>query len=215
MMWFDTGANQIKIRNNVNTSWITVGTIDPFQWSAVPAAPLEVPTGTIIFQISPNTSSGWLLLVEGTIGDASSNSTVMAHVSMQSLYSIVWLSFSNSWCPVQTSAGATSSRGGSWDADWAAHKRLFLPRISGRALAVAGYGSGLTSREAGSYVGEELHALTSGEMWHNHEITGSNRAQGPAGGVLTFNSPTGYPIVTAAGHNNMQPTTFLWAWIKY
>jgi microcystin-dependent protein len=103
-------------------------------------------------------------------------------------------------------------------ADWTAHRRLVLPRTLGRALAIAGSGSGLTSRALGEYLGEETHTLTGPEMAHNHPITGTNRAQGPAGGVNTFNSPTGaVSNVTASPHNIiniMQPASFLNIMIK-
>jgi hypothetical protein len=48
-----------------------------------------------------------------------------------------------------------------------------------------------------------------------HPITGTNRAQGPAGGVNTFNSPTGaVSNVTATAHNIMQPASFLNVMVK-
>lgn len=47
MIWFDTSANAIKLRNPANTSWTTVGTVDPFAWTAIGATSGAMATGTL------------------------------------------------------------------------------------------------------------------------------------------------------------------------
>jgi microcystin-dependent protein len=96
-----------------------------------------------------------------------------------------------------------------------------------RALGAAGTGSGLSTRNLGDAVGEEAHALTVTEMpSHSHVpadgstgilSTGSVDSFTTAGpGVLStpINSTTLTNTGGGAGHNTIQPTTFLNFMIK-
>jgi hypothetical protein len=216
MLWFDTGTGTVKQRNPSNTSWNTLGTIGPpLTWTNVDVPPNELTTGDLKLTLKTSADSGWVMMNDTSIGDASSNATGRAAADCQSLFTLLWTNIINTWAPTQDSSGSPVSRGASAAADWAAHRRLLLPRTLGRALSTAGSGSGLTSRALGECLGEETHTLTGPEMAHNHPITGTNRAQGPAGGVSTFNSPTGaVSNVTASPHNIMQPASFLNVMVK-
>jgi hypothetical protein len=192
-------------------------------------------TGDFIITHRNVAKTGWLVIADQTIGDASSTAT-FADPSAQALFTLLYGLYNNTICPVSGGRGASAA------ADWAAHKKLTMTLALGRAIVVAGAaGSGLTARAAGVIGGEETHILTSpGETpahshanslnegsGHTHNIPGP--VQGSGGGsptsafrqgdnttgptTLNFTSSlatTGMSITNAStgsggGHNTMQP----------
>ncbi|MGA7934722.1 MAG: hypothetical protein WCA35_14350 [Kovacikia sp.] len=147
-----------------------------------------------------------------TIGNASSGAAISASWC-ESLFTHFWDNYSQSQCPVLTSAGGASSRGANAAADWSANKRLTFPDFRGRAIIVAGTGSTLTARTKGASGGAETHTLGGTEIpSHNHTFgDGSNLASG--GGITGFgstriNASSGQITSSTGGggsHNNMQP----------
>jgi hypothetical protein len=152
-----------------------------------------------------------------TIGNASSGAAIAASWT-QTLFTHLWTNYTQSQCPVLTSAGGASTRGASAAADWAANKRITLFDYRGRVIIGAGSGSSLTTRSKGAAGGEETHINTTTEIpAHNHQSKGSgfitngtssDRAQLASTGTgasnwavndFTQNSGGG------GGHNNMQP----------
>ncbi|GGG51771.1 hypothetical protein GCM10010964_43690 [Caldovatus sediminis] len=116
-------------------------------------------------------AAGWVLMNDGSIGAAGSGATTRANADTWRLYELLWNTVADTWAPVSGGRGASAL------ADFNAGKTLTLPRALGRALAVAGAGSGLTSRALGQWLGAETHALSIAEMpAHNH--TGSTGAAG-------------------------------------
>lgn len=105
-------------------------------------------TGDIKITWKTTADTGWIMHTDGSIGAASSGATY-ANAAAQALYLLIWTNFSNSLAPVNGGRGANAA------ADWAANKRIDLPKALGRAIGVAGAGSGLTSRTLGSTVGAE------------------------------------------------------------
>jgi hypothetical protein len=99
-------------------------------------------TGDIKWTLKTAADAGWVMMNDGSIGDASSNATARAFADCQALFTLLWTNISNSWAPTQDASGTPVSRGASAAADWTAHRRLLLPRTLGRALAIAGSGSG-------------------------------------------------------------------------
>lgn len=173
-------------------------------------------TGDVILTMRPSASAGWVLCNDGTIGSAGSSATTRANADTQALYTLIWNAVSNTYAPV------TGGRGASASADFAANKPLALTKMLGRALGIAGGGSGLTSRTLGQTVGAETHTLTAAEIpAHNHPIasggpaTGAGAFQnfwqgpGPSTGTSTQNNTGG-----GGAHNIMQPTSFLHAHIR-
>lgn len=167
--------------------------------------------------------TGWVPMNDGSIGNAASGATTRANADTAALFALIWGNVSNSWAPIQTSAGVADSRGANAAADYAANKRLVLPRSLGRALAVAGAGSGLTARALGEYLGAEGHVLTTAEMpAHTHPpLAGSSFLT--IGGTAVINAAGSFATSTPAttgstggggSHNNMPPTAFLNAFIK-
>lgn len=124
-------------------------------------------TGDVRLTYRQTAQAGWILLDDGSIGDSASGATTRANNDTLALFRLLYgLPIS---LVVQSEAGAVVARGASADADFAAHRRLVLPRVLGRALAIAGLGAGLTARQLAAVVGAETHQLTLDEMpGHSH-----------------------------------------------
>ena len=85
---------------------------------------------------------------------------------------------------VQDSSGSSVSRGVSAAADFAAHRRLVLPKTLGRAIAIAGSGSGLTARSLGTTSGSETETPTIAKTApHDHNTSSANYSQFSPGAV--------------------------------
>jgi hypothetical protein len=118
---------------------------------------------------------GWVLMNDGTIGDASSGGTTRANADCQSLFTLLWNNVIDTWAPVPGGRGLSAA------ADWAAHKRITLPRQLGRAIAGAGGGSGLSVRPLGAFVGEETHTQAVTEIaYHAHSVSDPTHAHSVA-----------------------------------
>lgn len=211
--------------------------------SAATAAGYTFTTGDVKLTLKTTADSGWRMFDDGTIGDGSSGATY-ANVAAQALFTLMYTNFVDANAAITTSAGAATTRAAQVNAAtaWANHCRIALPKVLGRALAVSGAGSGLTSRALGVTAGEETHLLTTPEIpshthvntltdpGHSHSYTRLNGALRNDGtSALTVNtaqvsdttgtSTTGVTITNAAAggggaHNNMQPTSFLNIMVK-
>lgn len=100
-----------------------------------------VPTGSVQAFRRKTAPAGWVIENGGTIGSATSGATTRANSDTLALYSVLWSEFTNSELPIQTSAGAASTRGGSAAADFAANKRM--PLFDSRSRFLRGADSGL------------------------------------------------------------------------
>lgn len=118
-------------------------------------------TGDVKLTFKAVADSGWILFTDGTIGDASSNATV-ASATTSALFTLMYNSpFTDTSCPIFTSTGTPTTRvaQGTAAAAYAAHCRLSTPKALGRAMALAGAGSGLTTRVIGTTTGAETVQL--------------------------------------------------------
>jgi microcystin-dependent protein len=191
-------------------------------------------TGDTKVTLKTVADGGWVLFDDGTIGDATSGGTTRANADTSALFTLLWSNTTNANCAVSGGRGVSAA------ADFAAHKTIALPKVLGRALAVAGAGSGLTSRALAAIVGEETHALTIAELAvHNHGVTdpghvhtissanvnvGNDTTQVTAASTgvgnntpVTSTGTTGISINSAGSgtaHNTMQPTTFFNVMVK-
>ncbi|WVR18281.1 tail collar domain [Bordetella phage PY223] len=172
-------------------------------------------TGDVKLTMLPTPEAGWISCNDGTIGNAGSSASTRANADCEALFTLLWNNVSNTYAPVSGGRGASAA------ADWAADKTIGLTKMLGRALGVAGAGASLTARALGQTVGAETHTLSQSEM-PSHTHQGGN----------TINNGSGYSVIGAGGtnvamgplttssagsgtaHNNMQPTTFLYAHIK-
>ena len=183
------------------------------RWELLNPVASSFATGDVKTTLKTAADAGWVMMNDGTIGDASSGATTRANADTQALFALLWTNVSNSNCPV------SGGRGVSGAADFAAHKTIALPKMLGRALAAAGAGAGLTTRNLGDTVGEEAHTLAVSEIPpHSHTYT--QLSSGVSGTLFwgpgsndtgTFSTSS---IGGGAAHNNMQPTGFLNFMIK-
>ena len=201
---FDDGTNyQLISANNQAASSAGADTTGDFKWR---------PTSETI--------TGYVVANATTIGNASSNATQLANVSASALFAWHWNNFSNTQCPVFTSAGAPTTRGVSAAADFAANKAIQVYDKRGKGcIGVDTMGGGATTRltgvpvtsgnatTPGSVLGENLHSLTSGENGaHTHGITDPGHTHsyvinpiGNYGGINTQNVYAGPPSGTPTG----------------
>lgn len=130
-------------------------------------------TGDVKVTFKSVPDSGWIMVNDGSIGDALSGASNRANADCLALFTLLWASCSDALAPVSTGRGASAA------ADWAAHKTITLPKMMGRSIAIAGSGAGLTARALGDRVGEENHALSAAEMpFHGHGVNDPTHAHG-------------------------------------
>lgn len=104
------------------------------QWVASGAALLSA--GDVKFTINTVADSGWVLMNDGTIGNASCGCSNRSNSDTQTLYELIWTNIADQWAPVVGGRGASAAD------DFNANKKLTLPRSLGRALA--GYGAAVS-----------------------------------------------------------------------
>ncbi len=127
-------------------------------------------TGNARLTFTTTAATGWILANDGSIGNASSGATTRANADCAALFTVLYNAIAA--LELQTSAGATVGRGASAAADFAANRRLVIPKMLGRSIAIAGAGSGLTSRALGSTAGAETETPTVAKTAaHNHAVT--------------------------------------------
>lgn len=118
---------------------------------------------------------GWILWVDGTIGDPTSGSTIRANADTLQLFTLYYNSYTDANCPLRTSTNVATNRAAQGTATTAFnnHCRMTLPRGSGRKLGIAGAGAGLAAHTIGSFTGSESISQTIDQMpQHSHELIG-------------------------------------------
>lgn len=145
-------------------------------------------TGDVKPTFKTAADTGWVMMNDGTIGDASSGATTRANADTSLLYTLLWTNVADAWAPV------TGGRGGSAAADFAAHKPMRLPRALGRALAISGTGAYTTTftADAGTDV---LTVAANNSLYTGEPVTVSTTGGLPGGlaAVTTY-----YVIRTAS-----------------
>ena len=141
---------------------------------------------------------GWVKVDDGTIGNAASGGTTRANADTADLFAHLWSTFSDAICPVSTGRGVTAA------ADFAAGKTIKLSAMLGRALVVAGAGSGLTSRALGDKTGTETSTATT-------TLPVSGTALGYGGDNSFVRGAQNY---TSAAFSVVQPSSFVNVFIK-
>ena len=184
-------------------------------------------TGDVKATFKTAADSGFIMMQDQTFGNAGSGATYQ-NANAAALYTLLWNNVSNANAPV------TGGRGANAAADFAAGKPMTLPLALGRALCVAGTGTGgnATAHPLGSVVGDEAlqsHNHTINDPTHNHTkdantyiFLGNNGSNGRSGYNTspstdnTGSSSTGITINSTGvgGSGNMQPSTFMNVMIK-
>jgi hypothetical protein len=123
-------------------------------------------TGDVKLTLKTVADSGWLLFDDGTFGNAGSGSSNSNSANNLALFTLIFNNISDTWAPILTSSGAATTRAAQTNAAtaWAAACRMSLPKTLGRALAVAGSGSGLTARPLGSNTGAESSVIAQAHL---------------------------------------------------
>jgi microcystin-dependent protein len=123
-------------------------------------------TGDVKLTIKTVADSGWVLFDDGTIGSASSGSSSRANADTQALFTLIFNNISDAYAPIFTSGGSATTRAGQTNAAtaWAANCRISLTKTLGRALGIAGTGSGLTARTLGQTIGAETATLAQANL---------------------------------------------------
>lgn len=154
-----------------------------------------VPTGAVQYFARSTAPAGWIKLNGMTIGNASSGATNRANADTLNLYTLLWTEFSNTLLPIQTSAGALTTRGASAAADFAANKRL--PLLDLRANFIRGLddGRGIETRDLGSF---QDHALQ--DHYHPYSTPSYNSETQGGSQTRPWNA-TGGNTSGAAGAN--------------
>ena len=195
-------------------------------------------TGDCKISIRVAASDGWIKVDDGTIGDAESGATTRANADCEDLFTYLWDNHTDTVCPV------TGGRGASAEDDWTAGKTMQVGTWLGRALGVAGAGSGLTERGVLETLGEEEHTLAMVELPAEGVAFTTGSAGTHAHGLPTPTSGDGHYVLTGGdvgaeyssestpsggahthngttddlgdgdAHNNMQPSTFINLFIK-
>jgi hypothetical protein len=146
--------------------------------AAVSAA--RIPTGKrgSFFLLVPPT--GWIVGDGRTIGNATSNATNRANADAYNLFAVFWSSFPA--LQIFTSAGAVSTRGASFDADWNASKALQVFDLRGEYDRGADAGRGVaTDAVVGSAISDLIksHAHGVTDNGHDHQNSYPQPSSGP------------------------------------
>jgi hypothetical protein len=210
-----TGANR-TVKNGDVGCYISEGSGVWRELAFSAAAVSEFTTGDVKLTLKTTADTGWVLMNDGTIGNASSGGTSRANADTEQLFTLLWNNTANADCAVSSGRGASAA------ADYAANKTIALPKALGRALAGYGAGSGLTSRALAAITGTETHTLTEAEipsLAHSATLALFGLAQSGAGNGAVGGDATGGQTGTATvsvathgsggAHANMQPTLFL------
>lgn len=175
-----------------------------------------VPTGVMMPYVATSAPTGWVRANGRTIGSASSGATERANADTETLYALLWSSYSDTVCAV------TGGRGASAAADFAANKPMALPDLRGRAFfglddmgnsAASRLGSVITDETTnGASGGAETVTLAEAELpSHTHTgTTASDGAHTHTGGSHQNRSvgSSGFTIVEAVG----DPGTYAGSW---
>lgn len=167
-LWLGSSAYKFVLKNAAGVTQKTVDNV------TFPTVSNGFSTGDVKLSLKSVADSGWVLMNDTTIGNAASSATGRANADTIDLFTLLWNNTINTWCAVSAGRGASAA------ADFAANKTIALPKSLGRALAISGFGSGLTSRVLAQYLGEESHVLTTAELAsHTHIQNSHNHIQDP------------------------------------
>jgi hypothetical protein len=182
----------------------------------VPPTPWS--TGDVKITIKTVADVGWVMMNDGTLGDASSNATTRANADCVNLFTLLW---GIAAVQLYNSVGTAIARGASAAADWAAHCAIALPKVLGRALAISGAGAGLTTRALGSAAGAETETQTANTMVsHAHGFSVAPLANIDSYNNFTWGgsgSVTNVSMYSAGGSlplNILSPSSFLNIMVK-
>lgn len=162
----------------------------------------------------PDMDGVWVIMNDGSIGNAASGATTRANDDTEDLFILLWNNVADTYCPVSGGRGASASD------DFAANKTLTLALSVGRAIC--NVGGSPTAFALGQSFGAQTHQLINSELSsHNHGLSPVLIQAGPGdlveGGTrdtLLESSGTTQSTGGDQPHNNMQPSSFVNVYIK-
>ena len=152
--------------------------------AAMAGAGMAMTTGDLKPTHKTVADPGWIMWMEGGIGDAQSTGALRANADTQNLFTLYYNNYPDAICPLYplgSNTTTTRAAQGTAAQAYAAHCRIWLPPGNGRGLGVAGSGSGLTTRTLGSTFGSEAVTMTVAQMpYHGHGINDPTHAHSVA-----------------------------------
>ena len=189
------------------------------QWVNVPSTSISSAflPGDVKATIRPTADPGWIMMDDGTIGNAASGATTLANADTFTLFSLLW-----ALDPTNTFIVVSGGRGPDAATDFGLSKTITLPKALGRALVGADPGLSLLSPArnpvVGNTTGTETHTLTVTEMpSHRHDI-GSDNLVNVGSGQNQATGANNWGVVSpprtdfeggGQPHENMQPSMFV------
>lgn len=183
-------------------------------------------TGDVKLTLRATPDPGWIMCNDGSIGNRLSYATTRAEDDTKALFKMLWEAVPSLGIRMRIHTGDIIDwqRGESAEEDFDANRQLVIPRMLGRALALAGQGVGLTNRALGFAGGAEVTALGSTQAAnHRHGSTAGWFASfdyynpyiwASANQPIQFIWSIWYQTHPTGGggvHSNMQPTSFFHA----
>lgn len=208
------GCGSMASQNSTAVS-ITGGTMSGVTVGSSVLAESIWSSGDVKITMKAVADSGWVMMNDGTIGSSTSGATTRANSDCETLFKLLWANTNSTWCPIYNSSGVLVTKGATADADWIAGRRIALPKVLGRSLAISGSGSGLTSRALGENLGSENAIVVA----HTHTINATAvygvrpNTTGGDSMVTTTATTTGSTGSSGTGAN-MQPSVFFNIMIK-
>jgi hypothetical protein len=182
-------------------------------------------TGAVQLTYATVADPGWIMHTEGSIGNALSGATTYANANAAALFALFWNNVPS--LGVQDSAGTIVARGASAAADFAANRRILLPQMFGRSIAVAGAGIALTPRGLGTVAGAETETPTVAKTASHQHGPGAAQTYlngdgvqltGVSGGTAAWWATNASAATAATGSgvplNIVDPTTYMNVMIK-
>jgi len=179
-------ANCVYVSNGSGSgSWVTAASVITNQ---------AFTTGDAKLTLKTSADSGWIIVDDGTIGDGSSGASTRANADTSALFTLLW--------GLPANLTVSGGRGANAAADYAAHKTINLPKSLGRALVVAGSGSGLTARILGGNIGAETATLVTANL---PPYTPSGSVSSSSSGFVStqgFSGANQSGLAAGVGNNN-------------
>jgi len=176
------------------------------------ALPTGITAGTIYYVISAGLTAGAFRIATTPGGTAINTSGTQS--GTHNVTGFTGLT-------IQDSTGATVTRGATPAADYAANRRLVLPKMVGRALLAAGAGAGLSAHSVGDFLGAETCTPTlATTASHEHLVAWTSYMANydpVGGGGYNLSAPVDISTGSAGGgkpFNIMSPSAYVNYMIK-
>jgi hypothetical protein len=176
----------------------------------------QIPTGMVMHSpcLKSNTPSGWVIMDDGTIGDATSGASTRANADCQNLFVFLWNNVSDFGAPVSGGRGVNAL------ADWNAHKNIKVLSTSNRSIINAAD----TANDLGAIIGQSEVSLSEDQLAkHLHKYlqrysSGFGDDLQVGSSIYTFYQNDTNPNTTSIGNNSpisiLPPSVYMNSFIK-